>query len=121
MKNKAADSAREVNSFSSRRSARASSNSETVSFRFGGHALGCLRERAQLHDLSVHQYARNLVLEALQRNETETRMAERLEVMTAEITGLRSDSAFGVKAILMAAAKMPEDVAETWVRKNFKL
>ena len=103
------------------RSTRRTGRSQTISFRLSGDVLECLLARAGLHKLNRHKYARELVLEALQRNETEERMAQNLEDVIAEITALRSDSAFGVKAILMAAAKMPEDVADAWVRKNFKL
>lgn len=105
----------------SRGASASASKSETISFRLGGECLACLQGRAALQELSLHQYAKHAVIEALMQNVSERPGDPWVEGLAKETTRLRSDLAFAMKTLLMTAGNMPEKDAEAWTKKNFKV
>jgi len=95
--------------------------SETIGFRLGGELFAILADRAALQNLSIHQYARTVVVEAMLQSES-------IQSVHAEIAGarreshqLRLDLVFSMKTLFMTAGKMPEQAAKEWVERNFHL
>ena len=103
------------------RAARALPSSGTVGFRLSEECFAILSDRAALHGLSVHLYARSVVLEVLFCDETFALMTAKIAEVQAEARELRQDLAFSMKTLLMTAGKIPENDAADWVKRNFKL
>lgn len=95
--------------------------SETIAFRLQPEVLSILTERAALHQLSIHRYARMLVLEALFQSEAQQKIGAAIADCQREAHQLRHDLAFSMKTLLMTAGKLPEESASEWVQRNFKL
>ena len=71
---------------------RAKNPTYTVSFRVDGVTMEQLEEGAQKEDLSLHSYARRMMLETLLDTERE-RVREEVEAVGAEVTDLREQMA----------------------------
>lgn len=95
--------------------------SETISFRLPDDVMGILAERAAIHELSIHRYARMLVLEALFQSDAHERIGAAIADSQREVHQLRHDLAFSMKTLLMTAGKLSEEAAREWVQRNFKL
>jgi hypothetical protein len=95
--------------------------SDTITFRLGNDELSALAARASVHKVSIHQYARALLLDALFRTEPIQEIGGELKSITEGISAIRSDLAFTVKTLLMTAGKVSEDEATEWVSRNFNL
>lgn len=94
---------------------------DTISFRLQKEELRALAERAAVHNLSIHQYARLLVIEALFQNDAFMEaVGGAIQNLHGEAHKLREDLAFSMKTLLMTAGKVPEKEAIQWVKQNFK-
>ena len=82
----------------------------TISFRVDANHLKLLEKGASSYGLSVHEYARMRLLEALDRQD-ETRILEEATGIKRSVEGLRDDVAATLEVILMNTTKAatPED------------
>src|SRR5687767_10704415 len=85
--------------------------SDTITFRLREDELSVLSERAAIHGVSVHQYARSLVIEALFRNSEGNAIREAIKLFQDETVRLRDDLTFSIKTLLMTTAEVSEKEA----------
>lgn len=83
-------------------------STETVSFRLDVHYLKRLSETADRHRMSAGEFARLLVIQALDERTPEA------------IGELREDLATSVLALLVLAGNQDADEARAWVNKNLR-
>jgi len=87
--------------------------SHTVSFRLDSHYLGKLETEASKHGISVHEQARRVVIDGLDRKDAE----ELLERLSA----IRSEAA-KIQDVEKAVADLRADLAEAldWIVKKLQ-
>jgi hypothetical protein len=90
-----------------------------VSFRLDAHYLDRLKEEAAKYGMSPGEFARRLVLDALERSE-EQRTADEIVELRREVGHLRVDVALAVTAILVGAGKVSPEDARAWVKENLR-
>lgn len=78
-------------------------SSTTIGVRLPSEVSAVLAQHASIHKLSIHEYARVLVVESLFQSESFNQLAAALECIQAESKQLRQDLAFSMKTLLMTA------------------
>jgi hypothetical protein len=101
--------------------------SAPVSFRLDAVFQQRLEELAKRHDVSLHQEAQRIVIDALSepdRRASDAVTAAELQVQIDELHTLlrilRSDLATSVSALLAMAGKVTQEEAKSWVAQTFK-
>lgn len=113
-----------------KRSRKLKKPSFTVGFRLDGEQLLKLEEKAAEYDISLHAYARRLVVEALREMERE-RISDAVREVREELHGemetLRDDLTTVISTILLNAVPVAqgkeqewERQVQEWVRDNLK-
>lgn len=92
--------------------------SSTISFRLDAHYFGKLAALTREGE-SVHERARRLLLDALDRAEEE-RVSEELAEMKTNLRLLSEHLAIGVEALLITAGEYPKEKAHDWVNRNLR-
>jgi len=90
-----------------------------ISFRLDEHYIERLKKEADRYGMSPGDYARRLVLDALE-NVEEKRVEDSLQAIKREIGELRTDFATSVLALLIGAGQLDHEDAKDWVRENLK-
>ena len=88
-----------------------------VTFRLPAEFVKQLDERAKQHNMSEGQYARKLVIDALQNTDQMATQAT-LDLIGRELPNLRMDLATAVKILLVMVGSCDEQEAETWVQRE---
>lgn len=76
----------------------------TIGFRVDAYTLGQLEKGAAAYGISVHEYARQRLLELLERQD-EARLLEETAGVRRGVEGLRSDVAATLEVILINTTK----------------
>lgn len=126
-KNNGAHGLEEPDLFSQGRPARRP-KTENIGFRLNLDIFAAIAERAAVQKMSVHEYARALVIEAvfkdaslaILKDESLAEIGEAITSFQSEVNHLRQDLAFSMKTLLMTAGEVPEKEAAEWVEQNFK-
>lgn len=92
----------------------------TVGFRLDGECLSVLAQRAALHEVSIHQYARGLVLQTLSEAENRADLGAAVVQLQADVQQLRRDFVLAVEALLIAAGKLNQKEAAEWIQRNYQ-
>ncbi|MGI0485487.1 hypothetical protein ACN4EK_08640 [Pantanalinema rosaneae CENA516] len=93
-------------------------STKTVSFRIDGQLAAKLNRQALDQRLSLHEYIRELFLDALSQQPLRDEVIElhsELRNISAEIDDLRHDLSVILQKFLMELADMDEDEARSWM------
>lgn len=90
-----------------------------ISFRLDDHYLAVLTKQASRFGMSPGEYARRLVLDALEETD-HRRLEEGMGALEREVAQLRAELANSVMALLVGAGKVDKDEARDWVQANLK-
>ena len=93
-------------------------STKTVSFRIDGQLAAKLNRQALDQRLSLHEYIRELFLDALSQQPLRDEVIElhsELKNISAEIDDLRHDLSVILQKFLMELADMNEDEARSWM------
>lgn len=93
--------------------------SNTVGFRLDPPYLKSLESEAANYKMSLHEYARRLVIDALDDARRE-QLEKRMVMLETEVSELRSDLATAVEALLIVAGNYPKEKAKEWVDRNLR-
>ena len=88
-----------------------------VSFQLEESYLKRLEKEAAYFKVSGGQYARRLVIDALDDTATE-RLEKRMAMLETEMVQLQQSLALAVQAILVTAGNMPLEDAKDWTERN---
>ena len=95
---------------------------QTVGFRLAEHHLQLLEDGADAFGVSVHEYARGLLIETLEDAERE-RLRQEVVELRDEVGRHRDEFAAALLALLLAVrnpAGFTEDEARAWVAENLR-
>ena len=103
---------------------------KTVGFQLENEQLKQLVKEGKQFNMSAGQYARQLVLDALEDASTE-RLEKRMIMLETEITATRRDNRAAIKelqasiavameAVLINMAKMPSEKVKEWADRNLR-
>lgn len=92
---------------------------KTVGFQLEDGYHRRLEKEGEEFKMSTGQYARQLVIEALDDTHRE-RLEKRMVMLETEVTDLRSDLATAVEALLIVAGNYPKEKAKEWVDRNLR-
>jgi len=90
---------------------------KTVGFQLEDGYHRRLESKGKEFKMSAGQYARELVVEALDDTHRE-RLEKRMVMLETEVSELRSDLAVAVEALLIVAGNYPKEKAREWVIGN---
>ncbi|MBE9117252.1 toxin-antitoxin system HicB family antitoxin [Lusitaniella coriacea LEGE 07157] len=96
-------------------------SSKTISFRIDSRLAAKLHRQALEQRLSLHEYVRELFLDALSQQELRDEVIElRTEVQNVgvEIDELRHDVSVVLYKFLVELAEMEEEAAKGWMARN---
>ena len=95
--------------------------SYTIGFRLSDSDpnLERLEKGASQHGMSIHAYARLVLVEALEERERR-RISEELQALHEEIGALRNDVATALEAVLMNVAEIDEEEVRSFVTENLR-
>lgn len=102
-----------------KRRARKARPTFTVGFRLDGYYLTLLEKGAATFGISVHEYARQRLLELLDRQEEAHLLAEMSEVRGG-VVELREDIARTLEVILVNVTKGDSSKIRAWVDSNLR-
>lgn len=92
----------------------------TISFRVDAHHLGQLEKGAASYGISVHEYARQRLVELLERQD-ETRLLEDAAATRRSVEGLRNDVAATLEVILLnTVTKTDPGRIRDWINQNLR-
>lgn len=94
-------------------------DSETVSFRLGGAQLARLSGNAESLRVSRGEYARQLVVAALQ-DEARLQQLEELRALRGELSLLRTDVATTLESVLANLTDVDESDVKAYVSKHLR-
>jgi hypothetical protein len=90
-----------------------------ISFRIDQSNGLQLEELATRHGVSVHEYARGLVLEALAESDDLERVERRIEATEAQVQSLRRDLAATLLSVLVGTKEgVTDEQVREWLRRN---
>ena len=92
-----------------------------VSFRLDAEAKNSIEKRSKVAGVSVSEFARKVVLEALSEESELARLRLKVGSLEQDLKGLREDLAVAVKALLVTIGseqKITAEQAEAWVSSN---
>jgi hypothetical protein len=92
---------------------------KTVGFELKDGYHRRLESEAKEFKMSAGQYARRLVIDALDDADRE-RLEKRMVMLETEVSELRSDLATAVEALLIVAGNYPKEKAKEWVDRNLR-
>lgn len=90
-----------------------------MSFRLDEQYLERLKREAARYGMSAGDYARRLVLDALE-DSARRKVEDDLREVKREIAELRTDLATSVLALLVGAGEVEQGEAREWVQANLK-
>lgn len=91
-----------------------------VAFRLPQHYFNLLREEGERHALSAGEYARTLLIDALEGGER-LGLQEDIALLRCAVEILGADLATGVLALLLHAGRVENEVeARAWITANLK-
>jgi hypothetical protein len=93
---------------------------ETIGFRLGASHIALLARGAAAYGISVHEYARGLLIEALEDAERD-RLGNVVAELQSDLARHRDEFAAAVLALLLAVGDpggFSEDEARAWVAQN---
>jgi hypothetical protein len=91
----------------------------TVSYRLNTSYLAKLEAIASRHNLSVHEQARILLLDALD-NESEEEIKTGIKRTREEIQDFKLSVAVALEALLVKAGNVEKETAKNWITENFR-
>jgi hypothetical protein len=91
----------------------------TVGFRLGQDHLALLEQGAAAYGMSVHEYARRLVVDVLEDTERE-RVRDEVKRVGTEVQKLRRDVATSLETLLLNLTKASEDEIRQWVSQHLR-
>ena len=91
----------------------------TIGFRVDAHTLFQLEKGASSYGISVHEYARQRLVELLERQD-EARLLEEARAMRQSVEGLRGDVAATIEALLLNLTEIPGAEIRTWIGQNLR-
>ena len=91
----------------------------TIGFRVDGHTLSQLEKGAAAYGISVHEYARQRLLELLERRD-EARVLEAAEKTQQGVEALRSDVAAALEVILLNTTKGDPARIRDWIDSHLR-
>lgn len=91
----------------------------TVSYRLSASYLAKLEAIASRHNLSVHEQARILLLDALD-NESDEEIKTEIRRTREEIQDFRLSVAVAFEALLVKAGKVEKEAAKEWINEQFR-
>ena len=92
---------------------------KTVGFQLEDGYHRRLEKEGEEFKMSAGQYARQLVIDALEDANRE-RLERRMVMLETEVSELRSDLATSVEALLIVAGDYPKEKAKEWVDRNLR-
>lgn len=92
---------------------------KTVGFQLNDSYHRRLEKVGDEFKMSTGQYARQLVIEALDDTRRE-QLEKRMVMLETEVAELRSDLATAVEALLIVAGDYPKEKAKDWVDRNLR-
>lgn len=92
----------------------------TIGFRLDAASRQVLGERAFRLKVSVHDLARDYVIEALQAQDVRFLLAQSLQGIEERLNLLRGDFATTTEAMLVNAGKIKAEEAHRWVEETFR-
>ncbi|MDE2125250.1 MAG: hypothetical protein KGJ62_01525 [Armatimonadetes bacterium] len=81
--------------------------------------LAILEKGAASYEISIHEYARQRLLELLDRHD-ETRLLAELDQVTADVAELREDIARSLEVILVNLTKGDAQAIRSWISDNLR-
>ena len=106
-----------IDYFLLKRTFRVSKQPKTVGFQLEDSYHRRLEKDGKEFKMSAGQYARQLVIDALDDTNRE-RLEKRMVMLETELSELRSDLAIAVEALLIVAGNYPKEKAREWVVRN---
>ena len=95
--------------------------SKQVSFRLASESFEQLESRAKNYKLSCHEYARRLVLDALEKDIKDEQQSSKILAISDEVVRLREDLATIALALLVQIGGVDVNDATEWIEKNINL
>ena len=95
------------------------SKPKTIGFQLEDAVLRRLEKEGKQYKMSAGQYARQLVVDALEDTNTE-RLERRMILLEGEVSQLRQDLAIAVHALLVTAGNLPKSEAARWIAENMR-
>jgi hypothetical protein len=92
----------------------------TIGFRLDEYYLSRLERGAAAYGISIHEYARQRLVELLDRQE-EARLLEEAERTRAAVESLREDLAITLEAVLLNLSRADPATIRTWVDEHLRL
>lgn len=93
---------------------------ETVGFRLDAEHRRLLAQRARKAGVSVHDFARACVIEALHDRDQLPAIREAILALHAEMNQFQSNFAKATEALLVTANEVDIAEAKAWVQQNLK-
>jgi sugar diacid utilization regulator len=91
----------------------------TISFRVDNHHLNQLEKGAASYGISVHEYARQRLIELLERQD-EAQLLEKTDATRRSVEGLRNDMAATLEVILLNTVKTDPAKIRGWIDENLR-
>jgi hypothetical protein len=91
----------------------------TVSFRVDAYHLSRLEKGAAAYKISIHEYARQRLIELLDHQE-EARLIEDLGEVKGDVSLLREDLARTLEIVLANTTKVDSTAIRSWVDTNLR-
>lgn len=90
-----------------------------ISFRVDGGALSQLEKGAARYGISVHEYARQRLLELLEKQD-EARLLEAARTTQRGVEGLRGDVATALEVILLNTTQSDPEKIRDWINTHLR-
>ena len=91
----------------------------TVSYRLNASYLAKLEALAERHNISVHEQARILLLDALD-NKSEEEIKTDIKRTREEVKDLKLSVAVAFEALLVKAGNVEKETAKEWITEQFR-
>ncbi|CAN5319593.1 hypothetical protein BH10ACI1_BH10ACI1_17460 [soil metagenome] len=91
----------------------------TVSYRLNASYLAKLEVLAERHNISVHEQARILLLDALD-NRSEEEIKTDIKRTREEVKDLKLSVAVAFEALLVKAGNVEKETAKEWITEQFR-
>ena len=91
----------------------------TVSYRLNAAYLAKLEALAERHNISVHEQARILLLDALD-NKSEEEIKTDIKRTREEVKDLKLSVAVAFEALLVKAGNVEKETAKEWITEQFR-
>lgn len=103
----------------SKRGVRRKRQTYTVGFRLDAFYLGLLERGASVYGISVHEYARQRLIELMDRQE-ETRLLEETTQTRVAVFELREDVARALEVLLVNLTSARPEAIRDWIAQNLR-